>query len=415
MSSHDVQQERALLERQQRLRREEESLKNLIAQFERERATLDEEKRQYEQDVKLLKKRVERLDKLETSLVERSALLRTEQRRVRDVDRQLRQRELKVEDCCVNLEKEREKVKALEKRCRHDFPTIQKRIEELSALEEAFMKRLDDRAREDERLRKTAQQRHAFFLKKREEEANERLATLQKMISERAQEDERKRRHAQQRHLELLKKKEKDADDRMAALQRLILDREQALKASQQKHRGDIATTRHAILNEAQLAVRLDSLIRDSSIFTGRISYTNPNGKSMEQLFWTDGGHATDEILLFHGTDSLSRRQLQAKGVKVDVARNIAYGQGFYLTPDPREAISYAETRFRQRHPTTLCMSPVLIVYKIQRGEMGRWTFPNDFNMKWTSPYYVIIKNQEMTGDLEHVATWFLEERCRAR
>jgi len=156
-----------------------------------------------------------------------------------------------------------------------------------------------------------------------------------------------------------------------------------------------------------------DLLIRAGHIFHGRIPTSQPNGKTLEELFWTGGGHGSDEILLFHGTDSSSRRELQARGVKVDVAKIIAFGQGFYLTPDPREAITYAETRFRQRHPTVSCMSPVLVVYRIRRDDMRRWTFPDDFNMKWSSPYYVIIKNQKMTADLEHVATYFLEERCR--
>lgn len=165
---------------------------------------------------------------------------------------------------------------------------------------------------------------------------------------------------------------------------------------------------KYRVVSDRQFAQRISSLPIPKS--TDRIR--NIQGRSLEEIFWYPHHGDENYLYLFHGTDSLSRRGIQLQGIKIDRAVNIVYGQGFYLTPDATEALRYADSRFRQRRPSTSCMSPIILVFRISKKKAVGWVGGRDFKMKTTPPYYIVLTNQAKASDLELVEVLFLEERC---
>lgn len=377
MSRQHVQYQKELLQGQRVLAQLKLSIETRTRHLDTKEKDLETRENTLKDAEDLFQQRLERLKNMEDDLVKRSAQLRQAERQIWKKETQIIQRQLRTEQCCVELEKERTRLDNLQRTLRQQFPLTQKRGQELRQMERAFLTLLDRRARQDEKRREDAQKKHAQFVKKRQQD--------------------------------------------LAARQGVIRGREQTLRRSQQTFRTDLSKLKHHILTNDQFARRLDEYNTNRLLFTGVFdtSTTVPSESTFESLFWTLGRHQSDTLFLFHGTDSVSRRSLQTQGPKTDRARRIAFGQGFYLTPDPLEALRYAETRFRQRKPSTRCMSPILLVYEIKKDDARTWRYFHDFSINVNRsyqfpprPYYVIVKNQDKIKELTHVATLFLEEKC---
>jgi hypothetical protein len=132
---------------------------------------------------------------------------------------------------------------------------------------------------------------------------------------------------------------------------------------------------------------------------------------TLENLFWGTTTTTTllpEHLYLFHGTDASSRRSFQNTGVRADKATRRAYGEGFYTTPSPEEAIGFAFTRHTDNKEKSI--APILLIVRISREKARNWKYPQDFNFKPLFPYYLILKNQEkINTDIEQVETLFLE------
>jgi len=134
---------------------------------------------------------------------------------------------------------------------------------------------------------------------------------------------------------------------------------------------------------------------------------------TLEDIFWgsTTSPSLRDNLYLFHGTDALSRRSFQKRGVLAKVATTIAYGPGFYTTPSPEEAVKYAFSKHaaNKGDDERESIAPILLVLRISRQKAQEWVYPHDFNISFTLPY-VILKNQEkLDRDIELVDIIFLE------
>jgi hypothetical protein len=134
---------------------------------------------------------------------------------------------------------------------------------------------------------------------------------------------------------------------------------------------------------------------------------------TLEDLFWGSGTSITtllpEYLYIFHGTDSSSRRSLQNKGARADIAKRLAYGMGFYTTPSPKEAVGFAFTRYTDNKEKSI--APILLILRVSREKARNWKYPQDFNFKPLFPYYLILKNQEkINTDIEHVETLFLDK-----
>lgn len=188
------------------------------------------------------------------------------------------------------------------------------------------------------------------------------------------------------------------------------------LTAQQQRLRTQYK--RYHILTETEFVMKITDWTIDGKLFTGRLPRM-PRGRplSLYDIFWTHGRFPSDYLYVFHGTDALSRRDFQARGPRADVATRIAYGNGFYLTTDPEEAVTYAHSRYNQRYPRGGCMSPIVLVYRIPKEKARSWTGDGSvFNLKPDNPIYIIVRDQQkLDQDLEYVETLFLEERCFRR
>lgn len=209
-----------------------------------------------------------------------------------------------------------------------------------------------------------------------------------------------------QRETKLLQREET-----LAQKQRGLDQREQIFRKTQEQFRK---RKKHKVLTDTELAELLSSYpILNQERVKNRLLRA-PSGRvadtSLFRLFWTR--EEDPDLYLFHGTDSSSRKRIQDQGIRTDVATNVVYGQGFYLTTNPEEALGYAESRFRERRRTRRCMSPILLVFKIHKDKAKTWILGQDFNLKETPPYYIVCKNQEKLEDLEMVEMIFLEERC---
>ena len=194
--------------------------------------------------------------------------------------------------------------------------------------------------------------------------------------------------------------------------QRGLDQRERILKQTQEQFRRH---KKHKVVNDAELAQLLSSYpILNQDIFKHRVkSLSRRFGiASLFRIFFQFLRDPDSPLFLFHGTDSSSRKRIQDQGIRTDVSTNIVYGQGFYLTTNPEEALRYAEYRFRERRRTRRCMSPILLVFKISAENAKSWVLGTDFNLKDTPPYYIVCQNQEKLKDLEMVNMIFLEERC---
>uniref|UniRef100_A0A6C0K458 Uncharacterized protein n=1 Tax=viral metagenome TaxID=1070528 RepID=A0A6C0K458_9ZZZZ len=133
---------------------------------------------------------------------------------------------------------------------------------------------------------------------------------------------------------------------------------------------------------------------------------------TLEDLFWGSSSTTTtllpEHLYLFHGTDAFSRRSLQNRGLRTNVASRTLHGMGFYTTPSPEEAVQYAFSKYTENRRNSI--APTLLILRISREKARGWVYPQDFNFRREFPYYVILKNQEkVNSDIEQVETLFLE------
>lgn len=394
----ESQTQKKRLQRQSKIREAQSRMvqtQDRLKEFEKK---LMEERKMLEDEKELLKERVRRLEAMEADLVERSIELRKAEKQVWQNQTQLRQRQLRAEQCCVDLEKERQRLGEWQSRLREEFPLSQKRSQQLRNMEKAFLLLLQTRAKEDQQRRQEAEKNHKEWLKKRQQE--------------------------------------------FTVKQVAIKQREDSLRRSQQSHRGELSSIKRHIVTNEELEARIRDWVSQQLLFTGTIPPAMiPAYTTLEQLFWVQGKHPTDNMFLFHGTDSTSRRSIQTQGPKIDRATRMAFGPGFYTTPDPNVALRYAESRYLQRASSgsggrggggrgggggygnpvqrKKCMSPVLMVFQLTRDQAKTWQYGRDFRMNVNTnnlvsrpPYYIVVTNQEKLDELRHIATLFLEERC---
>lgn len=170
-----------------------------------------------------------------------------------------------------------------------------------------------------------------------------------------------------------------------------------------QQQKIKVVNTRqfHRIINP--LPIILQNMKRKQFYKTGQTT--------LADIFWPPL-QPTEPLYLFHGTDSSVRRRFQSQGIKTNVAYNIVYGQGFYMTTDPEEALRYAQLKYTQRRPTENCMSPLMFILYISYEKAGQWVLGQDFNMKAVHPYYIVLTNQEKARDLKKYRVLYLEDFC---
>jgi len=100
---------------------------------------------------------------------------------------------------------------------------------------------------------------------------------------------------------------------------------------------------------------------------------------SLFQMIRNHNYASPKRLVLFHGTDLDSRRNLLQQGIRHQRTQNKKYGDGFYVTPSIDLALRYARNRFQSRRfegKRDRALTPVIMVYQIRDENLKKLVYP---------------------------------------
>jgi len=142
------------------------------------------------------------------------------------------------------------------------------------------------------------------------------------------------------------------------------------------------------------------------------VPHQQGGGAEAHQAQWIDAGSMSGRriphdsskkwLYLFHGTTNDVQANL-LNGIKKQAAKNTVFDNGFYTTPSPGSAITYAFLRKKQRPGSTA----ILTIWRIGISRLDSLIYGVDFRIGHHpgNPYYIIFTSDKGARELNYVET----------